>query len=147
MLPMEVGPDPSSTRPVGPHLLHAAQWDPRPLPWSTRPMGSHLLHVTQWGPTLTYSQKHDAVHILIESNSSKTRYKNLGEAIARVQNGVNEALGIGARFVLEETKGFYVGRAQGGGGAAPPIEATTESGSEGSDSDGGDPVGGEDEGH
>lgn len=57
---------------------------------------------------LGQSQKHDAVHLLIE-RSGRARYSKLAEATASVQLKLNQQLGDGAHFYLKETKGFYVG--------------------------------------
>ena len=52
------------------------------------------------------SQKHDAVYLQIDK-SGRATYPKLEAAIARVESRVNEALGLGAHFVLQETRGFY----------------------------------------
>jgi len=54
----------------------------------------------------TTCHKHDAVHLQIDK-SGRATYPKLKAAITRVESRVNEALGLGAHFVLEETRGFY----------------------------------------
>ena len=72
--------------------------------------------------------------MLIE-RTSRARYSNLAAAIARVQRGVNESLGLGAHFVLKETDGFYIGPGAPASTAVAPASFADGNDSESEDSE------------